>query len=196
MVTRVKIGYGGFNPVDKSSATKSFKRSWQAEKPGSEISFRFYGNAVKIAMWQRRDSMGIIHAYVDGDKVIDCEASCYRSMQVYGVDDGVECVYVCVSIHYINIFRFAHFSLQSRIAKASGFFKGYTWAMEKNNTGRSEIMPLFEGLEDKEHVLTLTVSDEPANVWVKGHMTQIFAILSASNDMNCKHKDLSGSKGN
>ena len=74
MVTRVKIGYGGFNPVDKSSATKSFKRSWQAEKPGSEISFRFYGNAVKIAMWQRRDSMGIIHAYVDGDKVIDCEA--------------------------------------------------------------------------------------------------------------------------
>ena len=68
--------------------------------------------------------------------------------------------------------------------------------MEKNNTERSEIMPLFEGLEDKEHVLTLTVSDEPANVWVKGHMTQIFAILSASNDMNCKHKDLSGSKGN
>eukprot|EP01036_Dinobryon_divergens_P033821 gene33821-43703_t len=153
MVTRVKIGYGGFNPADKSSATKSFKRSWQADRPGAEISFRFYGNAVKIAMWQRRDSMGIIHAYVDGDKVSE--------------------------------------------TKASGFFKGYTWAMEKNNTGRSEIMPLFEGLEDKEHILTLTVSDEPANVWVKGHMAQIFAILSASDDMNCKHKDLSGSsRGN
>ena len=75
MVTRVKIGYGGFNPADKSSATKSFKRSWQADRPGAEISFRFYGNAVKIAMWQRRDSMGIIHAYVDGDKVSEtcCE---------------------------------------------------------------------------------------------------------------------------
>lgn len=34
---------------------------------------------------------------------------------------------------------------KSCVSKASGFFKGYTWAMEKNNTGRSEIMPLFEG---------------------------------------------------
>lgn len=58
--------------------------------------------------------------------------------------------------------------------------------MEKNNTGRSEIMPLFEGLPDKEHILTLVVSEEPANVWVKGHLTQIFAILSASNNLNCK----------
>ena len=38
--------------------------------------------------------------------------ACYRSMQVYDINDGVECVYVCVSIQYINIFRFAHFSLQ------------------------------------------------------------------------------------
>ena len=72
IVTRVKIGYGGFNPADKSSATKSFKRSWQADKPGAEISFRFYGNSVKIAIWQRRDSMGVIHAFVDGDKVCSC----------------------------------------------------------------------------------------------------------------------------
>ena len=33
---------------------------------------------------------------------------------------------------------------------------------------RSEIVTLFEGLEDKEHLLTLTVSDEVSNVWVKG----------------------------
>ena len=70
--------------------------------------------------------------------------------------------------------------------EASGFFKGYTWAMHKNNTGRSEIIPLFEGLEDKEHVLTLTVTDKPANVWVKGHMCQIFALLAASNNPDCK----------
>lgn len=144
MVTRVKIGYGGFDPKDKSAATKSFKRSWQAEEAGSEISFPFYGSSVKLAMWQRRDGMGVLHAYVDGDK--------------------------------------------SKIAKASGFFKGYTWAMERNNTGRSEILPLFEGLEDKQHTLTLLVSDEPANVWVPGHIAQIYAILSASDDIQCKHK--------
>ena len=69
IVTRMKIGYGGFNPADKSKATKSFKRCWQADKPGAEISFRFYGSSVKIAIWQRRDSMGVINAYVDGDKV-------------------------------------------------------------------------------------------------------------------------------
>ena len=66
------------------------------------------------------------------------------------------------------------------IAKASGFFRGYTWAMERNNTGRSEIVPLFEGLEDKEHIIRLTVAPEPANTWVKGHTSQIFALLSAS----------------
>jgi hypothetical protein len=90
--------------------------------------------------------MGVIHAYVDGDK--------------------------------------------SRIAKASGFFKGYTWAMERNNTGRSEIVSLFDDLEDKEHVITFLVSDEPANVWVKGHVCQIFALLSASNRPNCKNVTL------
>ena len=54
--------------------------------------FKFFGSTVKIAIWQRRDGMGVIHAHVDDNK--------------------------------------------KRIAKASGFFKGYTWAMEKNNTGR------------------------------------------------------------
>ena len=53
--------------------------------------FKFFGSTVKIAIWQRRDGMGVIHAHVDDNK--------------------------------------------KRIAKASGFFKGYTWAMEKNNTG-------------------------------------------------------------
>eukprot|EP01038_Epipyxis_sp_PR26KG_P011763 gene11763-15740_t len=148
VVTRVKIGYGGFNPSDKSKATKSFKRSWQAEKPGSEISFKFYGSTVKIAIWQRRDSMGVLHAYVDGDK--------------------------------------------SKIAIASGFFPGYTWAMERNNTGRSEIIPLFEGLPDKEHILTLVVSEKPANPWVIGHTCQIFALLAASNDPSCKNISFSG----
>lgn len=142
-VTRMKIGYGGFNPADKTTATKSFKRSWQADEPGAEISFRFYGNTVKIAIWQRRDGMGVLNAYVDGDK--------------------------------------------QRVAKASGFFKGYTWAMEKNNTGRSEIMPLFEGLQDGQHELTLVVADEPANTWVKGHLVQVFAILSSSDNLNCKN---------
>ena len=33
----------------------SFKKSWQADKAGSTISFRFYGTTVKVAMWQRRD---------------------------------------------------------------------------------------------------------------------------------------------
>jgi hypothetical protein len=59
--------------------------------------------------------------------------------------------------HSVNIITFYFSSLspgivnayidgdKSKISKASGFFKGYTWAMEKNNTGRSEIMPLFEG---------------------------------------------------
>ena len=62
--------------------------------------------------------------------------------------------------------------------------------MEKNNTGRSEIMPLFEGLVDKEHTLTLVVSEEPANVWVKGHLAQVFAILSASDNLECKNINL------
>ena len=75
---------------------------------------------------------------------------------------------------------------ERNIAKASGFFKGYTWAMEKNNTGRSEIIPLFEGLEDKEHIIKFTVSNEPANVWVKGFTSQIFALLSASDNKDCK----------
>ena len=150
VVTRMKIGYGGFNSncdgvinnCDKNASTKSFKRSWQAEQPGSKISFKFYGTSVKVAMWQRRDGMGVLHATVDGDN--------------------------------------------KRVAKASGFFKGYTWAMERNNTGRSEIVPLFEGLEDKEHYITFVVSDEPANPWVKGHISQIFALLSASDNDKCK----------
>jgi hypothetical protein len=142
IITRMKVGFGGFNPKDRNSSTKSFKRSWQADKPGSTISFRFYGSSVKVALWQRRDGMGILLATVDGD--------------------------------------------ESRVAKASGFFKGYTWAMDRNNTGRSEILPLFEGLEDKAHVIKFTVSDEPANVWVKGHTVQIFALLSASDNPNCK----------
>lgn len=59
--------------------------------------------------------------------------------------------------------------------------------MERNNTGRSEIMPLFEGLADTEHLLTLEVSNEPANPWVKGHTVQIFALLSASDSIDgCK----------
>ena len=63
--------------------------------------------------------------------------------------------------------------------------------MEKNNTGRSEIMPLFEDLTDTMHTLTLVVSDEPANVWVKGHLCQVFALLSASDDLGCKAIQLS-----
>jgi len=68
-----------------------FSFALQADTPGSNIIFKFYGTTVKIAIWQRRDGMGVIHAHVDDNK--------------------------------------------KRIAKASGFFKGYTWAMEKNNTG-------------------------------------------------------------
>ena len=142
IVTRMKVGYGGFNPNDTTLGTKSFKKSWQAEKAGSSISFKFYGSSVKVAIWQRRDGMGVLNAVVDGD--------------------------------------------DNNVAKASGFFKGYTWAMERNNTGRSEIMSLFEGLEDREHIIKFTVAPEPANVWVKGHTTQIFALLSASDNKNCK----------
>ena len=142
IVTRMKVGYGGFNPNDTRSGTKSFKKSYQAEKAGSSISFKFYGSSVKVAIWQRRDGMGVLNAVIDGD--------------------------------------------ERNIAKASGFFKGYTWAMEKNNTGRSEIIPLFEGLEDKEHIIKFTVSNEPANVWVKGFTSQIFALLSASDNKDCK----------
>ena len=147
-VVRMKIGYGGFtaDKNDKFGATKSFRKSWQADSPGSEISFKFYGSTVKIAIWQRRDGMGVLHAFVDGDR--------------------------------------------SRVAKASGFFKGYTWAMEKNNTGRSEIMPLFDDLADAQHELTLVVSDEPANVWVKGHLVQVFALLSASDNLACRNMTL------
>jgi hypothetical protein len=149
IVTRVKVGYGGFHPNDtksSSSSTKSFKRSWQADRAGAHISFKFFGSTVKVAMWQRRDSMGILLATVDGN--------------------------------------------EATTAKASGFFKGYTWDMARNNTGRSEIMPLFEGLEDKEHVIKFTVSSEPANKWVPGHTVQIFALLSASNHIDCKKKML------
>ena len=143
VAVRTKIGFGGFQP---NSSVKSFRKSWQAETPGSTISFRFYGSTVAIAMWQRRDGMGILHATIDGDN--------------------------------------------RKIATASGFFKGFTWAMERNNTGRSEIVTLFEGLEDKAHVLTLTVSNEPANIWVKGHLVQIFALLSASSHSNCRSVSL------
>jgi hypothetical protein len=160
IVTRVKVGYGGFKPHDQNEfqnitdyashkhyhreVVKSSKRSWEANQPGDEIKFRFYGTSVRIAVWQRRDGMGVLHAFVDNDE---------RS-----------------------------------IVKASGFFKGYTWAMERNNTGRSEILPLFEGLQDGFHVLTLRVSNEPANPWVPGHLTHLFAIMSASDDVHCKEK--------
>lgn len=144
IVTRMKIGYGGFNPNDTTSSTKSFKRSWQADTPGSTISFKFFGSSVKVAMWQRRDGMGVVEAKIDKDPKLK--------------------------------------------TRASGFFKGYTWNMAANNTGRSEIVPLFEGLQDKEHLITFTVTDEPANVWVKGHTVQIFALLSASDKKDCKVK--------
>jgi hypothetical protein len=150
-VTRVKVGFGGFDPAETQNTssglynpTKSFKRSWQAETVGSTISFRFYGSSVKVAMWQRRDSMGILEAKIDNDP--------------------------------------------TKTALASSFFKGFTWAMERNNTGRSEVVPLFEGLEDKDHLITFTVTDKPANTWVPGHLCQIFALLSASDDANCKQK--------
>ena len=78
--------------------------------------------------------------------------------------------------------------------RASGIFKGYTWNMAANNTGRSEIVPLFEGLEDKEHLITFTVTDVPANVWVKGHTVQIFAMLSASDNKDCKNRVGGGGK--
>lgn len=139
VVTRAKTGFGGF---DGNSSTKSFKRSWQSDFPGSRITFKFYGSSVAVALWQRRDGMGVLYATIDGN--------------------------------------------EKDIAKASGFFRGFTWAMERNNTGRNEIITLFEGLEDKEHTITFTVSDEPANVWVKGHLTQIFALLSSSSNKNCK----------
>lgn len=153
--TRMKIGFGGFNPNDASDAggaTKSFRRSWQAEKVGDSISFKFYGSSVKVAMWQRRDGMGILEAMIDNNPSLKTEAS--------------------------------------------GFFKGFTWAMERNNTGRSEVMPLFEGLEDKEHLITFTVSEKPANVWVKGHTCQIFALLSASDDAKCKERYKRGGETN
>ena len=143
-VTRMKIGFGGFNPADKNSSTKSFKKSWQAENPGDTISFKFFGSSVSVAMWQRRDGMGVMEAMIDGDR--------------------------------------------EKTALASGFFKGFTWAMEKNNTGRSEVVPLFEGLTDTEHLITFRVTETPANTWVKGHTCQIFALLSASDDQNCKNK--------
>ncbi len=144
-ITRVKIGFGGFNPNDQNSnsSTKSFKKSWQAEHPGDSISFKFFGSSVQVAMWQRRDGMGVMEATIDGDR--------------------------------------------ERTALASGFFKGFTWAMERNNTGRSEVVPLFEGLEDKEHVITFRVTETPANTFVKGHTCQIFALLSASD--SCKSKE-------
>ena len=48
------LGYGGFT-ADKTKATKSFRKSWEADRVGAEISFRFFGSTVKIAIWQRRD---------------------------------------------------------------------------------------------------------------------------------------------
>eukprot|EP00981_Chlorochromonas_danica_P012434 scaffold4912_cov183-Ochromonas_danica.AAC.6 len=140
-ITRAKMGFGGFK-TDPSSATKSTRRSWQANEIGAEISFTFYGSTVSVAIWQRRDGMGVLHAFIDGD--------------------------------------------ESHIAKASGFFKGYTWAMERNNTGRTEIIPLFEGLSDRRHNITFRVSNQPANPWVKGHLVQILALLSASDHRDCK----------
>jgi len=47
-------GYCGFT-ADKTKATKSFRKSWEADRVGAEISFRFFGSTVKIAIWQRRD---------------------------------------------------------------------------------------------------------------------------------------------
>jgi len=143
-VTRVKIGFGGFNPNDRNASTKSFRKSWQAESPGDTVSFKFFGSSVSVAMWQRRDGMGVMEAMIDDDR--------------------------------------------EKTALASGFFKGFTWAMEKNNTGRSEVVPLFEGLADKEHLITFRVTDTPANSWVVGHTCQIFALLSASDDPNCRNK--------
>ncbi len=142
--TRVKIGFGGFNPDDNSTAgmTKSFRRSYQAERPGDTVSFRFYGKEVKVALWQRRDGMGVLEAMVDENPQLT--------------------------------------------TRASGFFKGYTWAMERNNTGRSEVIPLFEGLDDKEHTIKFTVTKDAANPYVKGHTCQIFALLSASDRGDCK----------
>lgn len=168
-VTRVKVGFGGFSNTGAATATstedtlsgqsqqqqldlgkrptKSSKKSWQADRVGAQITFPFYGSSVRIAIWQRRDGMGVLDAIVDQDR--------------------------------------------SRVVQASGFFKGYTWAMEKNNTGRSEIVPLFEGLREGFHNLTLTVSETPANKWVPGHLVQIFAVLSASDDAQCKDKVVS-----
>jgi hypothetical protein len=160
------VGYGGFNPSSIESAAtaaantthgnsrvatssgsgsgvvKSFRQCWQAETPGDTIKFRFFGSSVRIAVWQRRDGMGILHGTVDGDT--------------------------------------------SSVATVTGFFKGFSWAMHKNNTGRSEIVPLFDGLTDGPHILTLTVADQPANVWVKGHTVQIFALLAASDNPKCR----------
>lgn len=166
----MKVGFGGFSNTGAATATssedtqsnqppppqqldlskrptKSAKKSWQAERVGAQITFPFYGSSVRIAIWQRRDGMGVLDAIVDQD--------------------------------------------HSRVVQASGFFKGYTWAMEKNNTGRSEIVPLFEGLREGFHNLTLTVSETPANKWVPGHLVQIFAVLSASDDAQCKDKSIS-----
>ena len=66
VVTRAKIGYGGFNPASIESskraashgskthgaaggngAVKSFKKCWQAEAPGDTIKFRFFGSSVE-----------------------------------------------------------------------------------------------------------------------------------------------------
>lgn len=140
-VSRFKVGFGGFR-TDGVGPTRSERKSWQAYEVGSEITFRFFGSRVEVAIWQRRDGMGVLHAFIDGNR--------------------------------------------KHIAKAHGFFKGYTWAMERNNTGRSYIVPLFEGLKDTVHNITFIVSDEPANPWVKGHLTQIFALLSASDNLQCK----------
>ena len=54
-----------------------------------------------------------------------------------------------------------------------------------------KMLSSIEGLEDKEHRITFVVSDEPANPWVKGHISQIFALLSSSNDEKCKTVKLS-----
>jgi hypothetical protein len=115
--------------------------------------------------------MGVLHAFVDGNEDRIAKAS--------GFFKGDEPVVISFRMS-IHLFIDLH---SSHVLPTS---PGYTWAMERNNTGRSEILTLFEGLPDTEHVLTLRVSPEPANVWVKGHLVQVFALLSASNNMDCK----------
>jgi len=61
-------GYGGFT-ADKTKATKSFRKSWEADRVGAEISFRFFGSTVKIAIWQRRDGEYVREGGREGGRV-------------------------------------------------------------------------------------------------------------------------------